>query len=273
MDKLQWFKFAYADWRMGKIQRCSEITQARFINLCCLYWSKESQLSYEDAEIEVEKKHLDELIKKKIVLKSGDYISIKFLDEQLDEITKTSINKSKAAKIRWDKNKSNSNAGAMHVHKSAMQNDAEESKSKSKRRVEEIREDKKKESILLCSLSDENELSQNGFIAFSFWKLFKENLKQSGIKKTITLDKAQLSEWENDVKLMLEKDQRSNDELKVVYIFLKRDDFWKKNILTIKKLRKQFEKLYQTAQIENKQSNGEGVDAEYLAELKQRMKQ
>ena len=36
---------------------------------------------------------------------------------------------------------------------------------------------KKKESILLCSISDENELSQNGFIAFSFWKLFKENFK------------------------------------------------------------------------------------------------
>ena len=150
MDKLQWFKFAYADWRMGKIQRCSEITQARFINLCCLYWSKESQLSYEDAEIEVEKKHLEELIKKKIVLKSGDYISIQFLDEQLDEITKTSINKSKAAKIRWNKNKSNSNADAMHVHKSAMQNDAE--KSKSKRRVEEKREEKNRESILLCSI-------------------------------------------------------------------------------------------------------------------------
>jgi hypothetical protein len=136
MDKLQWFKFSYADWRMGKIQRCPEITQARFINLCCLYWSKEADLSIEDAEIEIDKEHLDILISKKIVLIENEHILIKFLDEQLDDITENSKGKSKAAKARWDKYRENKNAGAMQVHKDAMQNNAE------KRREEEIREDK-----------------------------------------------------------------------------------------------------------------------------------
>ena len=86
MDKLQWFKFSYADWRMGKIQRCPEITQSRFINLCCLYWSKECLLSYEDAEIEIDKEHLDILIKKKIVSNINESINISFLDEQFAEI-------------------------------------------------------------------------------------------------------------------------------------------------------------------------------------------
>jgi len=120
---------------MGKIQRCSEITQSRFINLCCLYWSKECDLSYEDAEIEIDKNHLDILISKKIIKKTDEYIFIKFLDEQLKGIIETSKDRSKAANIRWEKYRKN-NADALHLHKDALQNDAE------KRREEKRREEK-----------------------------------------------------------------------------------------------------------------------------------
>jgi hypothetical protein len=141
MDKLQWFKFFYADWKMGKIQRCPEVTQARFMNLCCLYWSKEGNLSVEDAEIEIDKEHLDLLVSKKVVSINDDSVLIKFLDEQLEDITETSKGKSKAAKARWDKyreqnNSSKNNADAMHVHTDAMQMSAE------KRREEERRGEK-----------------------------------------------------------------------------------------------------------------------------------
>jgi len=145
MEKLQWFKFSYADWRMGKIQRCPEITQARFMNLCCLYWSKEAELTIEDAEIEIDKEHLDILIAKKVIEEDGKYVFIKFLDEQLDKITETSKDKSKAAKVRWDKYRkdkaakeleSTTIAESMHVHTDALQTSAE------KRREEERREDK-----------------------------------------------------------------------------------------------------------------------------------
>lgn len=143
MDKLQWFKFSYADWRMGKIQRCSEITQARFINLCCLYWSKEGALTLEDAEIEIDKEHLDILLSKKIIEKNKKNIVIKFLDEQLIDITETSKGRSKAANVRWERYREQklaeqNDAGAMHLHKDALQSNAEES------RVEEIRVDKKR---------------------------------------------------------------------------------------------------------------------------------
>jgi len=107
MDKLQWFKFSYAEWRMGKIQRCSEITQARFINLCCLYWSKEGILTKEDAEIEIDKEHLDFLISKKIVTIDTDFICIDFLNEQLKEIEEDVNKRSKSGIIgnlkRWHK--------------------------------------------------------------------------------------------------------------------------------------------------------------------------
>jgi len=148
MEKLQWFKFSPTDWSMGKIQRCPEITQARYIRLCCLYWNKEANLSYEDAEIDIDKEHLDILVSKKIVECIDDNVVIKFLDEQLVDITANSKSKSKAAKARWDKYKSKevqstTNADAMHVHTDAMQNDAE------KRRGEETREEKRKEEKII----------------------------------------------------------------------------------------------------------------------------
>ena len=148
MEKLQWFKFSPTDWGLGKIQRCPEITQARYIRLCCLYWNKEGGLSYEDAEIDIEAEHLNILVAKKIVERVGDGIIIKFLDEQLSEITIDCKGKSKAAKLRWEKyrakkldNNTSTDAvqesnGALQKSNGAMQNDAE------KRREEESREDK-----------------------------------------------------------------------------------------------------------------------------------
>lgn len=105
MDKLQWFKFTPTDWIMGKIQRCPEITQARFMRLICLYWNKECILSYEDAEIEIDKEHLDILISKKIIKHDNDFICIDFLNEQFKEIECSKEDKSTSAKIgnlkRW----------------------------------------------------------------------------------------------------------------------------------------------------------------------------
>jgi hypothetical protein len=86
MEKLQWFKFTPTDWIMGRIQRCPEVTQARFMRLCCLYWNKECKMLIEDAEIEIDIEHLDILISKKIILTDNFYINISFLDEQLFEI-------------------------------------------------------------------------------------------------------------------------------------------------------------------------------------------
>jgi hypothetical protein len=107
MDKLQWFKFRPSDWMMGKIQRCPEITQARFLRLCCLYWNKECVLSIEDAEIEIDEEHLITLFKKKIVGKDDNFIHINFLDEQFKEREDNSSERSKAGSIgnlkRWHK--------------------------------------------------------------------------------------------------------------------------------------------------------------------------
>jgi hypothetical protein len=105
MEKLQWFKFSPMDWVMGKIQRCPEVTQARYLRLICLYWNKEGILSYEDAEIEIDKEHLDILISKKVIKVENEFISIDFLKEQLKEIKVDKSDKSQSGQIgnlkRW----------------------------------------------------------------------------------------------------------------------------------------------------------------------------
>lgn len=105
MDKLQWFKFTPSDWMMGKIQRCPEITQARFLRLCCLYWNKNCEISIEDAEIEIDKEHYDILVSRKIISISETNINISFLDEQNLEIKEVSKDKSTSGIVgnlkRW----------------------------------------------------------------------------------------------------------------------------------------------------------------------------
>lgn len=85
MEKLVWFKFSPRDWVMGKIQRCPEVTQARFVRLMCMYWNKECEMTLEDAELEIDKEHLDILISKKVILVENDFIKIKFLDENFEK--------------------------------------------------------------------------------------------------------------------------------------------------------------------------------------------
>jgi len=127
------------------------------------------------------------------------------------------------------------------------------------------------ENVLLLSILDESTLNEIDLITFSYWKLFKQNLLSSGITKTATLDKAKLKTWSKEVRLMIESDGRTIDELKTVFKFLGVSNFWKKNIQSTKKLREKFERLYQEATTStNQQKAGEGVDPEYLQELKKR---
>ena len=168
MDKLQWFKFTISDWVMGKIMRCPEVTQARFIWLCCQYWNKECVMNYDDAEIEIEKEHLTILLQKRIILLDADKIKIKFLDSQLIEILEVSKGRSIAAKAKWDKfYDQKKDANAMQVYANAEQTDA----SAMQNDADKIRVDKKR--IYIPSLSEvELYFKDNGYTRDSAVKAF-----------------------------------------------------------------------------------------------------
>lgn len=127
MDKLTWFKFVISDWMMGKIQKCPEVTQARFLRLCCLYWNKECFLSIEDAEIEIDLDQLNILLSKKIVYKEHDYLRIKFLDEQNSEVANLSETRRLAVQERWRKLKEK-NTNVSEINTNVIQNDTEKSR-------------------------------------------------------------------------------------------------------------------------------------------------
>lgn len=78
--------------------------------------------------------------------------------------------------------------------------------------------------------------------ALSFQKLFIANLKEIDLINT-SPEKAKFLEYVTPIRLMIEIDKRTNDEIKQVYNFLKKDLFWKRNILSTSKLRAKFEKL------------------------------
>jgi len=142
MDKLQWFKFTPTDWVMGKIQRCPEITQARFMRLICLYWNKECVLSSDDAEIEIDKEHLDILVSKKIVKIEDHFLVIDFLNEQLDNIAETSQKRREAVLKRWAKVKQN-DTSVLKKDTIVLQSDTE--KSRVEKEIEERREERREE--------------------------------------------------------------------------------------------------------------------------------
>ena len=137
MDKLQWFKFTPTDWVMGKIQRCPEITQARFMRLICLYWNKECVLSLEDAEIEIDKEHLDILVSKKIIKLEDDFLVIDFLNEQFDNIAETSEKRRKAVLQRWAKVKQK-DTSVSKKDTIVLQNDTEKSREEKEKEKEYI---------------------------------------------------------------------------------------------------------------------------------------
>jgi len=212
MDKLQWFKFTPTDWIMGKIQRCPEITQARFMRLICLYWNKECLLTYEDAEIEIDKEHLDLLIGKKIIKLVDNFISIEFLNEQLENISETSQKRRDAVLQRWAKVKQN-DTNVLQVDTSVLQNDTEKS------REEETREEKSKKRVVNkftapAELEVITYFIENGYNEITAKKAFKYyetgEWKDSSGKQVRNWKQKMQSVWFKDENKILKKSNISD---------------------------------------------------------------
>lgn len=123
--------------------------------------------------------------------------------------------------------------------------------------------------ILLSELKDSDfENSLYFEVTLSFWELFKNNLTEKNIS-TSRLEKAK-GGWVNHVRLLIEQDKYTLEDLRDVFKFLKVDNFWKQNILSTSKLREKFEQLLLKARTngENKPINKkEGCTPEELAEV------
>jgi hypothetical protein len=120
-------------------------------------------------------------------------------------------------------------------------------------KVKESKVNREYKNILLSEIkiSDFPQLKPEYFeIAKSFQLLFKRNLIDAGSATTI-VDKAK-GTWIDDIRLLIETDKYSIQNLRDVYQFLQKDTFWKQNILSTSKLREQMSK------IKLKMHNGKG---------------
>lgn len=76
---------------------------------------------------------------------------------------------------------------------------------------------------------------------FFLANILKTRILQNNPKAKIT--DSQVKQWTEIVRLMVERDQRSLSEIENIIEFCQDDDFWKSNILSMQKLRKQFDQL------------------------------
>jgi len=55
--------------------------------------------------------------------------------------------------------------------------------------------------------------------------------------------KPNLQNWANDIRLMMERDKRNEEQIRYLIDWVQRDDFWSSNILSPSKLRERFDQL------------------------------
>lgn len=106
-------------------------------------------------------------------------------------------------------------------------------------------------------------------ITKSFQQLFIDNLKEVGINNS-SPQKAKGS-WYDDIRLMVEVDGITVNDFRDLFKALKRLTFWKKNILSTGKLRKQAEKIlieYRTLKAEEERKRIAEAEKEKEKELR-----
>lgn len=97
--ELPYFKFYVSEWNDGDITLEDLETQGLFINICSVYWSKKGQITLTKLKrrfSQVKPTAFDSLINEGIIkIIDNDLISISFLNEQIEESNKRSIQNAK----------------------------------------------------------------------------------------------------------------------------------------------------------------------------------
>lgn len=249
---LPYFKFNTSNWQNGSIEICTREDKGLFIDLCALYWSRLGDLPFKLAVQKLcggNSSAFDSLIKEEIFILDDGFVRIKFLDEQLQEFDNISNQNSKNAKEGWKKRRKQKGSSERNATASNPQSENDAIRvDKNRDRGDKINK------IILSELSD-SDVSKPEFLLITkkFHELFIRNVESLG-GSTRSLKKAKGIQWYNDVRLMFEQDKVKKDDLLKVYHFLEKSDFWKKNILSTSKLRKQFDKLLIEANSEAKKA-------------------
>lgn len=183
-----------------------------------------------------------------------------FNKQLLNFSEKYQIKKQKNAKriSQWRKNQEDSESVTRYEH---VRNTPKDNISKVKR-------SKVLNNLLLSELKNSDFEDSTYFeITISFYELFKKNLIEKGVS-TNRIEKSKGS-WVDSVRLLIEQDKYTIEDLRDVFKFLHVDEFWKLNILSTKKLREQFQTLLIKSRSNGKniKNTSKGCTNEELAEV------
>ena len=110
-----------------------------------------------------------------------------------------------------------------------------------------IKERKKEKKENLLSETDVNDLDETTKmyfdIAVGFQKLFISNKKSLGIDNFDDQENATFKSYVEPIRLAFERDKRTRDDFAKIFLLLRTNDFWIKNIMSTSKLRDKMERL------------------------------
>lgn len=131
--ELPYFKFEPAEWLAGRISLEPYEIQGAYISICSLYWQKLSEITERDAKLRIGSDLLSKLIDKEFIVLDKDYISIKWLDAQLEERKVVSEKRRKAGAKGGKANATKSKANANQVPSKKKQKRIEENREEENR--------------------------------------------------------------------------------------------------------------------------------------------
>jgi hypothetical protein len=146
--EIPYFKFFTGEWANGEITLESFEAQGVFINICCLYWSKEGKLKERFLERRFPKENIKELLDCGVIKIVEGFVKIGFLDEQLSECENIRLRNSNAGKASASKRKSNTRSTPVQQKTNTP--------STNKKREEKRIEDKSKEEEVLKMFDETN---------------------------------------------------------------------------------------------------------------------
>lgn len=205
----------------------------------------------------------------------GEYFGSLSVQRRLNERAEKSKKARNSAMERWKKKTEpeilfpDEDANASENNANAQQTQSDSNAIKESKGKESKEKDKnyKKVNLSDIQISDFPELNKNYLdIAKAFNALFKNNLIAAGCATT-NVDKAKGTSVD-DIRLMIESDKYTVDDLRDVYQFLQKDNFWKRNILSTSKLREKMDKLkMQYVNGNSRANNKEATSWGELAEI------
>ena len=101
------------------------------------------------------------------------------------------------------------------------------------------------------------ELKEYYEITKAFWGLFHANL--TSIKGRLhNLENAKFGKWVTPIRLMIENDKVTTEQLREIFKFLQKSEFWKDKVQSTQKLRDKFNTLYNQFKSDEQKNSKKG---------------